>query len=432
MNNSEDWLHSKTGEYINSKGISSSRSHLAKACGEMIFASDIKLPGMLIGKILRSPYPHCKINEVNIEKAKTIPGVHAIVTAKDILGKNLVGKTVEDQPIIAEGIARTVLDALAIVAAESDEIAEYALKSILLDLEPLPALFDPYKALHPDAPNLHPNGNLLSEFSIIHGDAETAMLSADVIVEDTYKFPWIEHAYLETESVVAAPNNDGSITIWLGVHNIFGERSVLASAFNWSEDRFRVIHVPPGGSFGGKDDNIHAVWAALLAYYSKKPVKIVFSRKESMRGHSKRHSQIIHHKLGARSDGTLLSAIVNIFSDTGAYAHWAENIFKFASLQSIGPYRIPNAHVTSKLVYTNNIVAGAMRCWGTPGVEFAAETQINKLAQILGMHPLKLRSINALQNGDISITGKSIPPHCNFSETLLAAAEMYNINLTGE
>jgi len=285
--------------------------------------------------------------------------------------------------------------------------------------------------LNPNSPNLYPKGNLLSEFTIIHGDAENAMRNADIVVEDTYKFPWIDHAFLETESVVAAPNFDGSITVWLGVHNIYGERSILASAFGWPEDRFRVILVPPGGSFGGKDDNIHAVWASLLAYYSKKPVKIVFSRKESIRGHSKRHSQIIHHKLGARSDGTLISSIVNIFADTGAYAHWGENIFKFASIQSVGPYRIPNARVTSKLVYTNNIVAGAMRCWGTPGVEFAAESQMNKLAIKLGIHPLKLRWINALQNEDVSITGKKIPPFCNFKPTIEAAAEKERIILFG-
>lgn len=422
MNTNENWIKSKTGEWVDPNGESSLRSHLAKACGQMNYASDIHLPGMLVGKALRSPYPHCKINNIDVTSVKKLPGVHAVLTAKDILGKNRVGKTIEDQPFLVETYARTVLDALAIVAAETEEIADDALKSIRLDLEPLPSVFDPFEALKPDAPKIYPDGNLLFEFSIVHGNAEKAMQSADVIVEGTYRFPWIEHAFLETESVIAAPNTDDSITVWLGVHNIFGERSTLSSAFDWPEENFRVIHVPPGGSFGGKDDNILAVWAALLAYYSKLPVRFVFSRKESIRGHSKQHGQIIHHKLGSRSDGSLLAAQVDIISDTGAYAHWGENILRFASLQSTGPYFIPNAHVNSKLVYTNNIVAGAMRCWGTPGVEFAAETQMNRLAKELGIHPLQLRWINALKDGDVSITGREIPSNCNFKETIASAA----------
>lgn len=426
---SKEWIQSQRGTWVAPEGESSQRSHLAKACGSMIFASDISLPGMLVGKALRSPHPHCKINDIDVGQARQLPGVHAVLTAKDIPGVNRVGKTVEDQEFIASNRARTVLDALAIVAAETEEIAQVAIQSIGLDVKPLPAVFDPEQALSSDAPHLYPDGNLLREFQIIHGDAEAAMDSADVIIEDTYRFPWIEHAFIETESVVAAPSNDGTLTVWLGAHNIFGERSVLGKAFGWPEDRFRVIHVPPGGSFGGKDDNIIAVWVALLAHSTRRPVRFLLDRKESIHGHSKRHSQSIHHRLGARSDGSLLAAQVSILGDTGAYAHWAEGVFRFASLQSTGPYRVPNADISARLVYTNNIVAGAMRGWGTPGVEFAAETQMNRLAQRLEIHPLKLRWINALQDGDITITGRKIPPGCNFRETIEVAAHSIGLNL---
>jgi CO/xanthine dehydrogenase Mo-binding subunit len=321
------------------------------------------------------------------------------------------------------------MDALAIVAAETEEAAQAALEAIELDLTPLPAVFDPEEALKPGAPQLYPDGNLLLDFKIRCGEAEAAMAGADVVVEDVYQYPWIEHAFIETEAVVAAPSEEGTITVWLGCHNIFGERMMLARSFGWPESRFRVILVPAGGSFGGKDDNIMPTWAALLAYRTGRPVKFFPSRVESMRGHSKYHSQRIHHRLGARADGRLLAAQVSILSDTGAYAHWGEGMLKFASLQSTGPYRIPNAHVDARLVYTNNVVAGAMRAWGTPGVEFAIESQMDALAQQLGMHPLRLRWINALRDGDETITGRPVPPGCRVKETIEAAARALGLAL---
>lgn len=395
----------------------------------MQFTGDLFLPDMLIGKALRSPYAHCEVNNIDVRSALQIPGVHAVLTAQDIPGENIIGKTVDDQEFLVSKRARTVMDSLAIVAAESEGAADAALQAIDLDLTPLPAIFDPEEALKPDSPRLYPDGNLLMNFTIEHGDAEAAMSEADIVVENTYRFPWVEHAYLETESVLAAPDKEDVITIWLGCHNIFGERTVLARAFDWPEQRFRIVLVPAGGSFGGKDDNIVPVWAALLAHRTQRPVRFIFNRKESIRGHSKRHSQIIHHRLGLRSDGQLISAIVNILSDTGAYAHWGMGILRFASLQSTGPYRMPNAYVNTQLVYTNNIVAGAMRGWGTPGVEFAMEIQMDTAARKLGMHPLRLRWINALRDGDMTITGTEVPPGCFARETIEAAARSVDLDL---
>ncbi len=419
---------SRPGSWVPVEGRVSLYGHLAKACGQMLYPSDLSLPGMLIGKALRSPYPHCRINHINTRPALEVPGVHAVLTGQDIPGVNKVGKTVEDQPFLVTKRARTVMDALAIVAAETEEAADAALAAIELDLTPLPAVFDPKEALKPEAPQIYPGGNLLMHFEIVHGDAEAGMAEADVIVENTYYSPWIEHAFLETEAVVAAPDNDGVITVWLGCHYIYGERAVLAHAFGWPEQRFRVILVPPGGSFGGKDDNIIPVWAALLAYRTGCPIRFAFNRRESMRGHSKRHSQRIEYRLGARADGKLVAAQVRILSDTGAYAHWAEGILHFASIHVVGPYCVPNAHIETRAVYTNNIVAGAMRCWGTPGVEFAAESQMDILAERLGMHPLKLRWINALREGDTTITGR-LPRGCNFVDTLEAAARSIDLDL---
>jgi CO/xanthine dehydrogenase Mo-binding subunit len=255
------------------------------------------------------------------------------------------------------------------------------------------------------------------------------MEAAAVVIEKNYEFPWIEHAFLETESVLAAPDGDGGLTVWLGCHNVYGERAQLARALAWPEERIRVILAPAGGSFGGKDDNIVATWAALLAVRTGRPVRFVFNREESIRGHSKRHSQKIYHKLGARDDGRLLSAQVRILFDTGAYAHWGTGILRFACLQSTGPYRVPAAGIKGQVVYTNNITAGAMRGWGTPGVEFAMESQMDILAERLDIHPLRLRWLNALRDGDETITGRALPPGCRYRETLEVAARSIGIPL---
>ncbi|MGC8879703.1 MAG: xanthine dehydrogenase family protein molybdopterin-binding subunit [Anaerolineae bacterium] len=428
----ELWGYSQVGSWVGPQGETPLRSHLAKACGQMLFPSDLKLPGMLVGRALRSPYAHCQINHIDVRPALAVPGVHAVLTARDIPGDNIVGKTVKDQPILAADRARTVMDALAIVAAETEEAAQEALEAIELDLTPLPAVFDPEEALRPGAPSVHPRGNLLADFQIVHGDAEAAMAQADVIVENSYRFPWVEHAFLETEAVVAAPSEDGTITVWLGCHNIYGERTVLARAFGWSPTRFRVVLVPPGGSFGGKDDNIIPTWAALLAWRTGRPVRFHLSRRESIRGHSKYHPYLVHHCLGAQADGRLVAAIVDIVSDTGAYAHWGEGMLRFVCLHATGPYRMPHAYVRGRLVYTNNIVAGAMRAWGTPGVEFAMESQMDILAERLGMHPLRLRWLNALRDGDETITGRPVPPGCRLRETIAAAARYAGLDLGGE
>lgn len=420
---------SQLGSWASPDGETPLRSYLAKACGQMQFTSDMTLPGMLIGKALRSPHPHCQVNHIDTRPALELPGVHAVLTAQDIPGENFISKTVDDWEFLVSDRARCVMDALAIVAAETEEAADAGLNAIELDLVPLPAVFDPVKALEQDAPQLYPDGNLLIHFRIVYGDAESAMSDADVIIENTYQFPWIEHAFLETEGALAAPDEDGTITVWLGCHYILTERAALSRAFGWPEERFRVILVPAGGSFGGKDDNIISVWAALLAHKTGRPVRFQFSRRESILGHSKRHSQRIHHKLGACADGTLIAAEVDILSDTGAHAHWGEGILRFASVQSTGPYRIPNAHVTARLVYTNNVVAGAMRGWGTPGVEFAMESQMDVLARKLDMHPLKLRWMNALRDGDETITGREVPRGCRFRETLEAAAQEVGLTL---
>jgi CO/xanthine dehydrogenase Mo-binding subunit len=408
-------------------GTVSLHSSLAKACGQMVFPSDFHLPGTLVGKVLYSPHPHCQINSINTAEAKRLPGVHAVLTWKDILGINKDIKTIADQPFLVMDRARTVMDALALVAAESEESAEAAIRAIQLDLTPLPSIFEIETALAPNSPKIHSTSNIAYEFQIIHGDAKSGFAESDVIVENEYTFPWVDHAYIETEAAIAALDTNEVMTVWLGSHDIYSDRVGLSLGFGWPEERFRVILVPPGGSFGGKHVPV-GFFAALLAYYTNRPVKIHYSRHQSMRGHAKRSSMKILHRLGARQDGCLTSADVQIISDTGAYVHWAPLILDFCCIHATGPYKLPNARVSGRLVYTNNLVGSGMRGLGTPQVEFAVESQMDILSAQLNVHPLKLRWMNALRQGDPIITGRSAPG-CRFRKTLLAAAQRAGVDL---
>lgn len=411
---------SRLGRQWPAKGTVSPHSSLAKACGQVIFPSDFSLPGMLVGKVFYSPYPHCQVNALHTDQAKRLPGVRAVLTWKDIPGINKDIKLIADQPFLVEDRARTVMDALALVAAETDEAAETAIQAIQADLTPLPAVFDIEEALTPEAPKIHPNGNLAYEFKIVHGKVEAGMREAEIVIENEYLFPWIDHAYLETEAAVAAIDDERVITVWLGSHDIYSDRIGLSVGFGWPEERFRVVLIPPGGSFGGKHVPV-GFFAALLANATRRPVKIHYSRRQSLRGHAKRSSMRINHRLGAKKDGHLTAVDVRVVSDTGAYVHWAPLIIDFCSIHATGPYRVPHAQVISKLVYTNNIVASGMRGLGTPQVEFAVESQMDQLAERLHIHPLKLRWINALREDDEIITGHAVPG-CQYADTLLAAA----------
>ena len=402
---------------------------LARATGALRYASDLYLPDTLVAHVVRSPFAHCRIRNIDTSAAKKTPGVHAALTHHDIPGKKHVGKTREDQPILAIDRCRSVQDALCLIAAENKQSALKATDALVLDLEPLPAVFDPATALEPDAPTLWPEGNLLKTIHVLHGDVEKGFAEADVIVENDYETPFIDHAYMETESVVANPEPDGGVTVRLGCHHPYGERQHLAQALDLPEELVRVIETPQGGAFGGKDDNLVSIFTALLAQATRRPVRLFYSRIDSMEGHSKRHPQRIHVKTGARRDGQLTACEVNLLVDVGAYTSWSEGVMTFVSINACGPYEVPHAKVTSRLVFTNNIAAGAMRGWGMPGITFAVESQMDALAAELSVHPLRLRWLNALREGSQLITGGTVPAGVHFRDTLEMAAASLGIPL---
>ena len=360
-----------------------------------------------------------------------MPGVYAVVTAQDIPGINKLGKTRFDQPILAEDKVCSYIDALVLIAAEEAGAALEAERKIKLELDPLPGVFSLEDALAPGAPLVHTDspGNILNEIHLSKGDLDRGFADAELILEESYQTPSIEHCYLESDNGLIIPQAGETFTLWIGCHSVYSERQIAAQVLKISEEKVTVIQPYTGGSFGGKDDGLLTGYLALLAYFSKRPVRISFGRKELFISHTKRHPQWINIRMGLRRDGTITAAHYHITTDTGAYAHWGEAIFTFASIGASGPYRIPNLKVDTTTIYTNNIPMGAMRAWGMPGVTFANESHLDQAARALSMHPLELRWRNAVREGDLTITGSPFPASVHIRETMQAAADLFDIRL---
>ncbi len=386
--------------------------------------SDLHIPGCLNGYVVRSPYPHAKILNIDVSAARRTPGVAAVVTAKDVPGINRLGKTRFDQPILSDHKVRSYLDAVVLIAADTEEAAKEAEGKVIWEFEPLPALFSMEEALAPDAPLIHDDcpQNILKKIDLEKGDIQTGFKEAELVIEETYQTPAIEHCYFELDTGLISPEASGLYTLWVGCHSVYTERMIVAHTLNIPEEKIVVIQPYTGGSFGGKDDGLLTGYLSLLAYYSQKPVRISFSRQEEFIAHTKRHPQWINLRMGLKKDGTITAVQFEIKTDTGAYAHWAEGIFTFASIGASGPYRIPHQKVNTTIVYTNSIPMGAMRAWGMPGVTFAMESHLDQAAHMLSIHPLELRWKNAAVEGDTMITGSAFPPGIHIKEIIEIAA----------
>lgn len=408
------------------------RSALPKTTGEARYVSDLRIPGCLYGHIVRSPYAHARILNIDVSAARRTAGAAAVVTARDIPGINRLGKTRFDQPILADDKVRSYLDAVVLIAAEDEQAAREAESKIVWDFEPLPAVFSIDEALALGAPLVHEDcpRNILKEISLSKGDIAQGFQKAELVIEDSYQTPAIEHCYFELDNGLISPHPSGVYTLWIGCHSVHSERLIVAATLDISEDRVVVIQPFTGGSFGGKDDGLLTGYLSLLAHYSQRPVRINLSRHEEFIAHTKRHPQWIQVRMGLRKDGTITAVQFNIKTDTGAYAHWAEGIFTFASIGASGPYRMPHHEVQTTVVYTNNIPMGAMRAWGMPGVTFAMESHLDQAAHLLSLHPLELRWKNAAVEGDTMITGEAFPHGIYIRQVIEAAAKQAGIKLS--
>jgi len=377
-----------------------------KVTGQTMYMTDYAFPHMVWGKVLRSRYPFARIKKIDIRKAKSLPGVVAVLTHKDIPGFNGFGIVIPDQPVLCSDLVRCTSDAVALIAAETQEIADEALELIEVEYEPLEPLTDAEWAMDERAPKLHPHGNIHKRVYIKNGDVEKAFAEADVIVENTFFSPRQMHAFIETEGGWGVLEQDGSLTIRCPGQYAFRDRMQIARALAWNPARIRVISSPIGGAFGGKDEITVQIYLALLALHTGgRPVKIHYSREESVVAGIKRHPFKVYMKTAAKADGTLLANLVRAVADTGAYASLGGEVISLAIEHSCGPYKIPHVDLEGYCVYTNNGIAGAFRGFGVNQVCMGIETHIDMIAEKLQLDLIQMRKKNVYHKGDRSSLG---------------------------
>jgi xanthine dehydrogenase molybdenum-binding subunit len=383
---------------------------VAKATGEAIYSDDLNFEGMLHGRVKRAGVPHAILRVLDVEAARQLPGVVALLTAEDIPGKKRHGLFVDDWPILV-GVGERVRymgDALALVAAESREIATEAIDLIRAEFDPRPIVSNPVQARDSDAPVLHQRGNLLKHIKIRHGDLESGFESADVVLEDVYFTPTMDHVFMEPECSVACPTDDGRMEVYVGSQIPYEDRRQVAEALGRPRERVRIVGQLMGGGFGGKEDIAGQIHAALLADATDSPVKVLFDRGESMLVHPKRHATQITVKMGAKRDGTITAIKTELYGDTGAYASLGGKVMSRAIAHSSGPYEVANMHGDCYAMYTNNPPAGAFRGFGALQSQFAIERMIDQMAAKLGLDPVDLRRKNALRVGSTTNTGQQL------------------------
>jgi CO/xanthine dehydrogenase Mo-binding subunit len=401
---------------------------LEKVTGILLFSDDILMPGMLYGRVLRSPYANTRIRGVDVRKAKTLPGVYAVLTADDVPGVNLRGNFPgdrDDQPVLVKSQARAVGDAIALIAAETPEIAERALSLIRVQFEPMPPVEDPLTSAKPGAPLIDEQGNVTKQFGYSRGDLEEGFAKATVIVDETFRTQFAEHAYMEPEAGVAWVEPGGVIHIRCGTQFIENYRFV-ARVLGLPHNKVRLETPPLGGAFGGKISTTIEPFLALLAQATGRPVRMVLSREESMISSTKRHPYIMHYKIGADAQGNLTALLAELTGDAGAYTNISAVICHYSLSLLAGPYRCPNVRVDSRMVITHNPITTAMRGVGNPQVTFGLEGAMDALAQKMGMAPFELRKRNYVSKGGALPTLQPIKNAVLLPETWQAAEEALN------
>jgi CO/xanthine dehydrogenase Mo-binding subunit len=397
---------------------------LEKASGTTRYMSDLVFPNMLWGKVLRAAYPHARILHIDTTEAEKFDGVRCVLTHRHVMGLNGFGIVKPDQPVLCHDKVRYVGDAVALVAAETEAIAEEALGLIQVDYDPLPIVDDPAEALKESAPKVHEQGNLLLRTELKKGDVKEGFAESDVIMEQHYSTQLFEHSFLECEGGVGLYDEaSGVITVYCGSQYAFRDQLQIARALGWDPKKIRVCSSPVGGAFGAKDEITIQIYLALLAYYTRRPVKIILSREESFISHVKRHPMRLDVRLGATSMGELKALEVNILSDTGAYASLGGPVLNLALEGAPGPYRIPHTRLLGHAVYTNNAMSGACRGFGTTQSCFAMEITLDMLAEQLRMDPIELRLKNVLRQNDLSGIDHLIFTSVGIEETLKIARD---------
>ncbi|MEG0838732.1 MAG: selenium-dependent xanthine dehydrogenase [Hydrogenoanaerobacterium sp.] len=393
----------------------------AKALGTAEYADDLYPEGMLYGGAVRSGHARAKVLSIDVSAAKALKGVAAVMTASDLPGNQKVGHLKKDYDVlIPEGkITHFAGDAIVLVAAESRELLEEARSLVKVEYEVLTPVLSPTEAMAEGAPKVHEGGNLLADEHLKRGDADAKIKASKYVVTTKYSTPFTDHAFLEPETAVAMPDNDG-ILVYCGDQGIYQTRRECAEALGLPEEKVRVIAKMVGGGFGGKEDMSVQHYAALLAFKSQKPVKFALTRKESILVHPKRHPMEMEFTTACDENGKLTAMKATIISDTGAYASLGGPVLQRACTHAAGPYNYQDIDIEGRAYYTNNPPAGAFRGFGVTQSCFATECNLNLLAEKVGISPWEMRYRNAIRPGETLPNGQIADDSTALAETLEA------------
>lgn len=407
-----------------------------KVTGEAPYPGDVTPENLLHARILFSGQPHARMTAMDTSAAEAVPGVVAILTAKDV-PVNEYGLIMPDQPVLVgldsdmpgSDVSRWEADQVAVVVAESELAAQRACEMIDVEWESMPIITDVFEAMK-DEVVIHPElgSNILKKFQIRKGDLDAGWNEADVVVEGFYELPYQEHAYLQPEAGVGWLDEEGRIAINVGGQWTHEEQEQIAHALDLPLEKIRVQYVAIGGAFGGREDmSIQIVLALAVKRLQEmgidRPVRIIWSREESIIGHHKRHEAFIKTKWGATREGKVTAVSAEVVFNSGAYAYTSTKVLGNAHLMVTGPYELPNVHVDSYTVTTNNVPGGAFRGFGGPQGAFAAETQMNKLAEMLAMDPVDFRLKNVLREGSLMTVQTAVPKGISLTEVVEKCAQ---------
>jgi len=385
-----------------------------KVEGSLLYAADWQLPGLLHGKVVRAEVPCARIAGMEVSAARALPGVVAVLTAADVPWNQVLerptgglGELAVAMPVLAADRVRYQGEPIALIAAVTAQIAEQAAELIDVEYDDLPGVFDPERALEPGAPLVHDQGNLLVSWIIARGDAAAALAAADVVVEGEYRTQRVEHAYLEPEAGVGWVDTSGVITLRVSTQ-VIEHAPTIATILGLPQSKLRVISTYMGGGFGGKEDMTVEPYLALLVWRTRRPVRMVWERQESIMASTKRHPFILRYRTGVQRDGSIVAQEVDIVGDAGAYPYLSPRVLFAACATASGPYRVPNVHHRARAVFTNNAPTSAFRGFGAMQVTFGYEQQMDRVADRLGLTPQAVRERNFLDKGDTIPTGERL------------------------
>lgn len=388
-----------------------------KALGRTPYAGDYTMPNMLHAKVVRADRASARLCRLDVSRARALPGVACVITgadlpdrmaATDIPGQTGRKRLNTDQQILVKERVRYFGEPIAIIAAETPDIAQQAARLVEFELEPVPGVYDPEEALKPGAPILHGDSNVVAEHKIRKGDTQAGFAAADTIVERTYKTPFQEHAFLEPEAGLAWIDENDVINIRVCTQVIEHFRAI-ADAIGVPHNKVRILGALVGGGFGGKEDITVEIYLAILAQRTGRPVRLEYSREDSFVGHGKRHPFILTYRTGVTRDGKITALDVQIVADSGAYVFLSPYVLLYCAVSAPGPYRVDNLNVYSRAVSTNNMFSSAFRGFGGLQACAAYEQQMDEVAKAIGMDRLEFRRRNYLKTGEPISTG-FVPP----------------------